>query len=410
MNLYLFNDNDSAATYGIGTYINELTKALEGHTVNIHILYLHSVRPEFEIVKANPVEHWYIPEVRNENTFSGSIQKAEDYCYNVFYLLRLYITDTKDLIFHFNFNQYQFLAKELKTVFDCRTVAAVHYTRWSLELLGNLSMLHEIKSKPENQRTPHEQLLLTTDEYESFLYKETDKVITLTRDMKKILCNEYQIDPDKITIIPNGLEYSEKKTDKNVLRIKWHIPEKEPVIFFAGRLHPVKGLKFLIKAFRKVLDQIPDSHLFIAGSGNFNTYIQEAKDICTKVTFTGLLEKKELYEFYRLVDIGVIPSLYEPFGLVALEMMAHELPIVVTSTSGLNEVVDDLCGLKIPVIFNNNNAEIDTDLLAEKIVYLLKNPDNAKQFGENACKRYKEHFSSDVFRKNMLDFYNSLLA
>jgi hypothetical protein len=104
-------------------------------------------------------------------------------------MLRLYITDTKDLIFHINFNQYQYLTKELKNVFECKTVATVHYTKWSQKFLGNVSMLHSIKSKPKNQRTSYEQLLLTTNEYESLLYKEADRIITLTKDMKKILCS-----------------------------------------------------------------------------------------------------------------------------------------------------------------------------------------------------------------------------
>ena len=105
MNLYLFNDNDSAAVYGIGTYIKELTHLLEDSGIHVHIVHLHSVRPEFEIVKkTNQVEEWHIPEVRNHNTFSGSIQLIEDYCRNVIYLFRLYVKDTKDLVFHFNFN------------------------------------------------------------------------------------------------------------------------------------------------------------------------------------------------------------------------------------------------------------------------------------------------------------------
>ena len=109
MNLYLFNANDSAATYGIGSYLKELTQALEGGGLNIHIVHLHAVKPEFEIVKTNHVENWYIPEVRNHSTFSGSVQKLEDYYHHVVYLLRLHIRDTKDLIFHFNFNQSYFL-------------------------------------------------------------------------------------------------------------------------------------------------------------------------------------------------------------------------------------------------------------------------------------------------------------
>ena len=140
MNLYLFNAKDSAATYGIGSYLRELTYALEGTDMNIHIVHLHAVRSEFEIVKTtNQVVNWYIPEVCNTNTFSGSIQKLEDYYHNVVYLLRLYIKDTTDLVFHFNYNQSYYLVKELKAAFNCKTVSTVHFMKWSQEFQGNLS-------------------------------------------------------------------------------------------------------------------------------------------------------------------------------------------------------------------------------------------------------------------------------
>ena len=411
MNLYLFNANDSAATYGIGSYLKELTKALEGAGINTRIVHLHSVRPDFEIVKTGQVENWYIPEVRNQNTFSGSIQMLEDYYRNVIYLLRLHIKETKDLVFHFNYNQSQFLAKELKKIFDCKTVATVHFMKWALALHGNLSRLHTLKSQPENQRNSFEQILYITDEYENLLYKEVDRVIALSGYMKRFLCSEYRLDPNKIAVIPNGLDDtdSEIETGRDVLRQRWHISANEFLILFAGRLNPVKGLEFLIKAFRKVLEIIPECRLIVAGNGNYDVYFQESKDICTKITFTGLLTKKELQELYQIADVGVAPSLYETFGYVAVEMMMQGLPIVTTASSGLNEVVDDTCGLKVPVIEHPDKVETDTDLLAEKILYLLQHPLEAKQMGQNGRTRYLQNYSQEIFRKNMLDFYNSLV-
>ena len=410
MNLYLFNDNDSAAIYGIGTYLKELAHALESVAVNVHIVHLHSDRPKFEIVKSKRIEYWYIPEIRNNNTFSGSIQKVEDYFRNVIYLFRLHIKDTNNLIFHFNYNQCQALAKGLKELFECKTITTVHFIKWEFELHGNLFRYHTLKSKPKNQMNSFEQSLYTTDEYESLLYKEVDRVIALSHYTQHILETEYQIDIGKISIIPNGLEdtNSIQVSNRNSLRRKWHISENELIILFAGRLQPVKGLIFLIKAFFKVLEEIPNCRLMVAGSGNYNTHLQAAKDICTKIAFTGLLEKEELYEMYQIADIGVIPSLYEPFGYVALEMMMHELPIVATATSGLNEVVDESCGLKIPLTVQSDMVEIDTNLLAEKILYLLQHPTEAKKMGQNGRKRYLKEYSSEVFRRNMLELYESL--
>ena len=164
----------------------------------------------------------------------------------------------------------------------------------------------------------------------------------------------------------------------------------------------------LIKAFHMVLEAHPNSRLLIAGNGDYTRAFQEAKNIYTKITFTGLLKKEELFEIYQLADAGVVPSLFEPFGYVPVEMMMHELPIIATTTSGLNEVVDESCGLKVPLIVSPDNVEIDTSLLAQKIVYLLQSPEEAKRLGKNGRKRYLEKYSSEVFGKNMIEFYKSL--
>jgi len=410
MNLYLFNDTDSAAIYGIGAYLIELTDALKNSDIKIHVVHLRSNRPKFEIEQTNQVENWFIPAIRNESSSLDAIQEVEEYFKNVVFLLRMHIKDTNDLIFQFNYHQCQVLAKELKAVFDCKTVAVVHYFKWTLDLHGNLHRLNSIKAKSENERTSFEHLMYLAYEYEKALFEEVDRVIAFSQTMQYILVQAYQIETNKISVIPNGLHDSGSApiTDRECLRNKWRITEKESIILFAGRLQSVKGLNFLISAFCKVLGQFPDCRLMIAGNGNFDIYMQEAKDICTKITFTGLLGKKELKELYQIADIGVVPSLFETFGYVAVEMMMHELPIVVTATSGLNELVDDTCGLKVPVIEHPNKVEVDIDILTEKILYLLQHPKDARRLGKNGRERFLNLYSSDVFRRNMLDFYTSL--
>ena len=184
--------------------------------------------------------------------------------------------------------------------------------------------------------------------------------------------------------------------------------EKERIILFVGRMEDIKGGHFLVRTFMMVLEDYPESRLMIIGDGNYDLFLRNAKPFFTKITFTGLLNKEDLYELYRLADVGVVPSLFEPFGYVPVEMMMHELPIIATATSGLNEVVDESCALKIPLIVSSDGVEIDVSLLAEKILYLLQNPEEAKRLGKNGRKRYLEKYSSEVFRENMLTFYKSL--
>ncbi|GHU64842.1 hypothetical protein FACS1894123_10170 [Bacteroidia bacterium] len=117
----------------------------------------------------------------------------------------------------------------------------------------------------------------------------------------------------KTILINNALKdvyvpLSEKQ--KAVLRKKNYIEENTKIIVFAGRLDDVKGLAFLIRAFKKVLNGYPDIRLFIAGEGNFNAWMKEADGCYSKISFTGRLDKKNLFELYGIADIGVVCSVY----------------------------------------------------------------------------------------------------
>lgn len=227
--------------------------------------------------------------------------------------------------------------------------------------------------------------------------------------MKEFLCRDYGLDITKISLIPNGLsDVFDASTDIECLRKKWNLSFQEKIILFAGRIDEVKGVISLIKAFREVLKTNKDCRLIMAGSGDYDKCFQECKDICSKVTFTGLLNKEDLHELYQMADIGIVPSLFEPFGYVAVEMMMHKLPLVVTETSGLNEVVDDTCGLKIPLTIFPDCVEIDSKLLSEKIIYLLEHPTEAKLMGENGRRRYLYNYSSKIFCDNMLRIYKMI--
>ena len=408
MNLYVFNESSRAAVYGIGTYIRELTESLRDSDINICVVHLKTVKPAEEADERGNIRHWYIPAPISRNSTSDRIIQHELYYRNVVFLLRVQITNTDRLVFHLNNNRNSTLAEELKKKFDCKIVTVVHYADWGVILYDNLPRLRAILQ--EKHPDDLGKNVQKTIEKEKSLYSLSDRVICLSNYMHDILCRDYKLNESKIVVIPNGLTDSAKTMpDKKPLRKKWKIPVKEKVILFAGRIDEAKGMSYLIKAFRKVLTVFPICRLVITGEGDFSKYTKEAQDICAKITYTGMLPKTLLYEWYSLSDVGVIPSLFEPFGFVTVEMMMHSLPIVATATSGLNEVVDDNCGLKITLKIRHDSVEIDTSSLAKKIVYLLQHPAEAMEMGLNGRKRYLNEYTSEVFRRNMQNFYHSLL-
>ena len=407
VNLYIFNETSQAAVYGIGTYIRELTTALNDSDINVCIVHLRSEKPDEEPEETVGIHYWRFPPPINPPASSDWNTQNDLYYRNIVYLLRLQIKNTDNLVFQLNYNKSGKLAEELRKSFDCRIVSVVHYLAWGLSVYDNQQRLRSIVNKEPPDGFAKN--LKKSFQEEKSLYAKLDHVICLSNYMHEILCRDYELDAAKISVIPNGLKDTANTMSKNkLLRKKWKIPDREKILLFAGRIDEAKGMGYLIKAYREVLEKYPNSRLIIAGNGNYDTYMQKANDICTKITFTGLLEKTKLHEWYQMADIGVLPSLFETFGYVAVEMMMHGLPVVATATSGLNEVVDDTCGLKVPIIEQSDSVEIDTDLLAEKIMYLLQHPDKARKMGENGRKRYVSMYTSEIFGQNMLNFYHSL--
>jgi glycosyltransferase len=407
MNLYIFNQTRRGALFGIGTYIRELTMALTGSDINVCVVNLTSEKPQIQTEEIDGIKYWYLPSAIVDQRTTSDQKQWELYFRNVVYLLQLHIKDKKDLIFHLNFFESGKLAEELRNVFDCCIVAVAHFSGWGFTVFDNPERLRHILKEEQPDSSFGENLKKSFEE-ERFYYSKADRIICLSNYMKEILCRDYGLSAAKISIISNGLVDNGELFDKGTLRKKWNIAPREKVILFAGRVDKVKGLSYLIKAFREVLKKNRNCRLIIVGSGDYDPHFQEAKDICTKITFTGLLEKEELYEIYQIADVGVVPSLFEPFGYVAVEMMMHQLPVVVTTTSGLNEIVDDTCGLKVPITILPDDVKIDAMLLSEKILYLLKCPTEAKQKGQNGRKRYLNKYSSKIFGRNMIEVYKSV--
>jgi len=406
MTLYIFNETRRGSVFGVGTYIRELTDALKNSTISICVIHLFSDKPYIQTEETDGLKQWYFPAAIPDQRTTNEQEQRERYQLNIVYLLQLYIQDKKELLFHLNFPQCGSLIESLKSAFECRIVSVAHFSEWGFTVFDNLPRLRNILNGGEPDSLSEK--VKKSVEEEKTDYVRADHCICLSDYMREVLCRDYGLDTTKISVIPNGLEDHGVLSSKEALQKKWNISHGEKIILFAGRMDEIKGLSFLIKAFKCVLATYPQCRLVFAGSGDFGKYIQDAQDICMKITYTGLLDKVQLQEWYCLADVGVIPSLFEPFGFVAVEMMMHRLPIVATATSGMNEVLDNTCALKIPLITYPDRVEIDTDLFAEKILYLLQHPKEVRRLAKNGRERYEKRYTSEIFGRQMIRFYQSL--
>jgi len=205
------------------------------------------------------------------------------------------------------------------------------------------------------------------------VYNNAEFIFTTNENAQKSLINHYDVSPEKIKTVGYGLtiegpENFEKEYDGKT-------------ILFIGMDFERKGGFVLLEAFRQVRKEIPDAKLIIIGP---NKDIYDIREPGVE-SLGHLNDKQAIKGFYEKSSIFVMPSLCEPFGLVFLEAMAHKLPCIGTNRDAMPEIIQDgKNGFLVPTG--------DSQSLAEKIIFLLKNTSHMKQLGDYAQRHVREHF------------------
>ena len=242
-----------------------------------------------------------------------------------------------------------------------------------------------------------------------------DLVVTVSHAMKDELA-ELGFPNEKVKVCYNGVDpekYSPKQVSeekKNELRQEYGLKENDLMALFIGRLVWVKGVDKLIMAMPEVLKKVPNAKLVVVGLGDMQDYLQalvnklKLQDV-VKFRFEFVPEEERIVH-YAACDVAVFPSLYEPFGIVALEAMCMEKPVVVgaAGVSGMREVVvpsgPDQCGFHI-----NPNDPAD---IAWGITSAVQDYNRKIQLGQSGRKRVLQNFSWDVAAQRTIQLYSEL--
>jgi glycosyltransferase involved in cell wall biosynthesis len=230
--------------------------------------------------------------------------------------------------------------------------------------------------------------------------------------MKQDVIETYKVDNNRISVVYNGVETSRVIPRKEeFLKLELGFSGNEKIILFVGRLCDQKGIVYLLRAFKIVLSSHENTRLVIVGNGNYDSCLKECLGIWGKVAFTGRLDNESLSRFYRIADIGVVPSIYEPFGYVLLEMMNRHIPVITTNIEGPNEIVDDgITGIKVNVeIDNEGERSIVPEELAARINKLLKSKTMASFLVNKAHSKLRKQFRSSQMVKNLIKVYKNTL-
>ncbi len=251
---------------------------------------------------------------------------------------------------------------------------------------------------------------------ESAMAQNADRIVTVSYAMQQDLAR-HGWPANKISVVWNGVDperYNPCKYEKEeIMKIRetYNIPQDWNMLLFIGRLTWVKSVINLLVAMPSVLREYPNTKLVILGKGEEQKDIQETAErlgIQEKVVYRfDFVPENERILHYAAADVCVFPSVYEPFGIVSLEAMAMEKPVVVGArgTVGFREQVIS-SGTEQNGIHINGEDPAD---IAWGIKEVLRNPDKARNWGENGRKRVLEFFTWRKVAEETLRIYQSLL-
>ncbi len=194
---------------------------------------------------------------------------------------------------------------------------------------------------------------------ECWMAHRADSVITCSYYMRGHVADIYDLDERRVTVIPNGIDPRDLRPvdDLQSLRLQFAQPE-EKLVLLVGRLVYEKGFQLALDALPGVLEKVGGVRFLVAGSGTHEVELKaqaERLGLSEHGVFLGWIGDDALHSLYRIADLCVVPSLYEPFGLVALEAMASGCPCIVADTGGLREVVP--AGERVGLRFNGGDPE-----------------------------------------------------
>jgi glycogen(starch) synthase len=234
---------------------------------------------------------------------------------------------------------------------------------------------------------PHNRMI---DDVERWLTAAASRVIVCSAYMRGAVCRQFDLPTEGVDVVHNGVD-----------ALRWHARPRavaaararfadgdSPLVSFAGRLVYEKGVQHAVAAVRRLRLRHPGLRLVVAGDGPYRPELERlARElgVADAVSFAGFLGGHELPALMAASDCYVVPSVYEPFGMVALEAAAAGTPVAVARTGGLAEIVEPgVTGVLFP--------PADPDGLADAVSSLLLDTDYARGMARRGRRRVREDF------------------
>ncbi|MDU0315896.1 glycogen synthase [Phycicoccus sp. M110.8] len=324
---------------------------------------------------------------------------------------------------------------DLSMAGDCLGADVVHSHTWYANFGGHVASLlggmpHVVTAHSLEPMRPWkaEQLgggYRLSSFVERTAYEAADAVIAVSEGMRQDVLRSYpQVDPDRVAVVHNGIDSELWHRHEDLDTVRRHgVDPDRPSVVFVGRITRQKGLPYLLRA----AAQLPPEVQLVLCAGSPDTpeikaevegLMEELRTSRTGVVWIPeMLPRAEVVALLSSATVFACPSIYEPLGIVNLEAMACEAPVVATATGGIPEVVvDGETGWLVPIEQRQDGSGIPLDAdrfvadLATALTDAVSDRDRARRMGLAGRKRAVEAFSWASIGEQTLDVYRSVLA
>lgn len=290
----------------------------------------------------------------------------------------------------------EFGAPDVVHIHDWLTVSSGVAAKHMLRVPLVMTFHSTESSRSSHSQSPESAMVEGLEWWGSF---EAARVIAVSSWMKTEVASLFKTPTDKVSEIPNAVdpEKFEVEVDSHAIREKWKIYNGEKLITAVGRLTAQKGFDDLIKAYANIRRSIPASKLLVVGDGYMRGELESLSNqehVKDSTIFAGFISEADLVGVLKSSDVVVVPSRFEPFGIIALEAMAAGAPVVVSRVGGLAEIVDDsVDGLEVEP---NNPVAI-----AEATVRVLSDGALATRLAENGRAKAKAYSWASAAKRTL---------
>ncbi len=362
---------------GLGVACYEMCKEISATGVDIEFVLPYTAEHDIDFMKITPAHHQTVEAVK----FAGGAYTPE------FFGPATIKTHTGKLDLR---KQHDLFAHNVARLVETMEFDIIHAHDWLTFRAGMLAK--RASGKPlvaHVHATQHDQSgggygNPIAREIEQTALMEADQIFAVSQFTKDVLVREYGIPSDKISVVHNSMEVADSIDEShNVYRyLEMMQSLGYKVVVNIGRKTIQKGLTHLLHAAKKVVEKNPKVLFLLAGSGDQETELLEMAaelGISRNVVFVGWVSGKTWRDSFRIGDVFIMPSVSEPFGLVALEAIGFGTPVIISRQSGVAEVLKNC--LKVDFW--------DTDKMADQILQIAEHDSLRDELWRNSFAEYE---------------------